>query len=1172
MLGNDTDVDDGHAFTLVSASAPSGKGSVSVVNNQLVFAAGTAFDHLAQGTAETVTVSYEMRDEHGAASSSTVSITITGANDGPVAVADAAAGTENQTLTIDVLGNDTDVDDGHAFTLLSATGAAGTGTATVVDNQLVFNPGTDFDHLAQGVTMPTDFQYSMQDEYGAPSVSAVSIRVTGTNDAPQAVADAAAGTEDQTLTIDVVGNDVDVDDGHVLTLTSASGPAGKGSVSVVNNQLVFNPGGDFSYLMPGDTETVTVAYVMRDEYGATSSSSVAIAITGANHGPVAVADLASGTENQTLAVDVLANDIDVDGGHVLTLLNAGWDFGGGSVSVVDNQLLFDPGTDFEHLKEGIEDRASFHYTMRDEYGATSSNSIVFTVTGTNDAPVAAADAAAGTENQTLTIDVLKNDTDVDMDHVLTLVSASAPAGKGSASIVNNQVVFNPGVDFDYLRATDNASVSVAYTIRDEHGATSTSAVTIAITGVHDAPRAVVDTMTTTENQARNIDVLYNDTSVDFGSLITLVGASVPSGKGGVTFSGSSVFFNPGTAFDHLGAGATETVLAPYTIQDELGGVSSSVVAITVLGENDAPSARPDSGTVTAGQGIGLNVLANDTDVDDGHVLTLATATAPAGKGSASVVGNQLVFTTGTSFDHLVEGETETVTVAYSISDEYGLTSSSTATFTINGAPGTAWVNEADGAVVEAGGRFNSLPGDPQRMGTVGSGNPTEFVYQPEGVAKYGTFQVDSGGNWVYTLDNNNSTVQALTQGSSPLKETFRVFRWDGSFETVTLAVLGSNDAAVVTGPSDMTVLQTFDGTVQGDLQATDVDNPNDLFQARSPTATATAYGSYSVTSAGVWSYTPDTANAAVRGLAEGGNLHDSFPVLTQDGTVKLVDITIHANNLPSDITFTAVDWGDHVPSDVVIGSLKTTDLDAGDTHTYELASPSAHLTIAGDTVLATGATDLGAVIDEVRITSTDSAGATFSKDFVVTRGTSGQDPVQLNSHANVVYAGDGSDTVAPLAQAGGGSGDDWLFGQAGDDKLNGGAGDDWLVGGSGSDVLTGGSGNDRFFFNAAIGSSNVDFIDDFGPGDKIVLENSGSGLFNALNVGALDPAAFSAEGSSGPLTAATRLIYDSFTGQLQYDEDGSGPQLAILVGTFGAQGIIGITSSPYLEYSDFLVV
>src|SRR3954464_1013377 len=172
-----------------------------------------------------------MQDEHGAQSSSTVTVTITGTNDGPVAVADSASGTENQTLTIDVLANDTDVDDGHVFTLVSASAPASQGSASVVANQLEFNPGTDFDHLAEGATATVTLNYTMQDEHGATSSSTVHVTVTGTNDGPVANADSTSADENQAVLIDVLANDSDVDDGATLAVIDASTAAGEGSAS-----------------------------------------------------------------------------------------------------------------------------------------------------------------------------------------------------------------------------------------------------------------------------------------------------------------------------------------------------------------------------------------------------------------------------------------------------------------------------------------------------------------------------------------------------------------------------------------------------------------------------------------------------------------------------------------------------------------------------------------------------------------------------------------------------------------------------------------------------------------------------------------------------------------------------------------------------------------------------
>ena len=95
-------------------------------------------------------------------------------------------------------------------------------------------------------------------------------------------------------------------------------------------------------------------------------------------------------------------------------------------------------------------------------------------------------------------------------------------------------------------------------------------------------------------------------------------------------------------------------------------------------------------------------------------------------------------------------------------------------------------------------------------------------------------------------------------------------------------------------------------TATGNLNSTDVDNPNDAWTAvGTATASANGYGSYTLTAAGVWAYTLDNSNAAVQALNVGGTLTDTFTALTVDGTAQLVTITINGANDAAVITGTA---------------------------------------------------------------------------------------------------------------------------------------------------------------------------------------------------------------------------------------------------------------------------
>src|SRR6185436_10870616 len=132
--------------------------------------------------------------------------------------------------------------------------------------------------------------------------------------------------------------------------------------------------------------------------------------------------------------------------------------------------------------------------------------LVFHIAGLNDAPTANPDAVTADENEIILVDVLANDTDPDNGALLTVIAASAPVGRGVASVVDNQVQFDPGSDFESLAVGESEDVVVGYDIEDEHGATASSTVTVTVTGANDGPVANPDTAATSENATILIDV------------------------------------------------------------------------------------------------------------------------------------------------------------------------------------------------------------------------------------------------------------------------------------------------------------------------------------------------------------------------------------------------------------------------------------------------------------------------------------------------------------------------------------------------------------------------------------------------------------------------------------------------------------------------------------------
>jgi Ca2+-binding RTX toxin-like protein len=117
-----------------------------------------------------------------------------------------------------------------------------------------------------------------------------------------------------------------------------------------------------------------------------------------------------------------------------------------------------------------------------------------------------------------------------------------------------------------------------------------------------------------------------------------------------------------------------------------------------------------------------------------------------------------------------------------------------------------------------------------------------------------------------------------------------------------------------------------------------------------------------------------------------------------------------------------------------------------------------------------------------------------------------------------------------------------LNGDGGRDSLSGGAGKDRLDGGRGNDDLSGGAGADLLVFSTPLNpATNVDDISDFDTIEDTILLSSK--IFAAAgDPGTLKPGAFFT--GSAAHDGGDRIIYNSITGALLYDADGSGAAAA----------------------------
>lgn len=195
-----------------------------------------------------------------------------------LAVADTASTNQDTPVVINVLSNDT----GAGLSVTGVTIDPTVGTAVVnPDNTVTFTPNASYDSLSVGDSAVGSFSYTVKDSTGASSTAGVNVTINGLNDAPVANPDAATVADGQSVTINVLGNDVDVDRLHILNVVGFTNPASGASLQLINGQFVYTADvTSFDSIPSGQHITDTFTYTIADDWGATSTTTVTVTVTG----------------------------------------------------------------------------------------------------------------------------------------------------------------------------------------------------------------------------------------------------------------------------------------------------------------------------------------------------------------------------------------------------------------------------------------------------------------------------------------------------------------------------------------------------------------------------------------------------------------------------------------------------------------------------------------------------------------------------------------------------------------------------------------------------------------------------------------------------------------------------------------------------------------------------
>ena len=650
---------------------------------------------------------------------------------------------------------------------------------------LVYTPAANGNGAAYAA-----FTFSVQDSSGdwdtAPNT--ITLDVTPVNDAPVANADLASTAINTAINnIAVLANDTD-GDGNPLSVTGATlaNPA-LGTVTV-------NPDGTLNFTPATNvTGPVVVNYTINDGQGGTTTGTLTVNV-GNNTPPTGADKTLTLLEDGSLALG--PSDFgfaDADAGQSLASVRIDTLPGAGTLTlngtpVVAGQvinaadlanLVFTPAANANGTGY-----ASFTFSVQDSSGAfdASPNTITLNVTPVNDAPTTSNVNLTTAEDTAVSGAVLASDLDGD---ALSFAMGTLPA--------NGAVVLNADGTFTYTpNANYNGSDSFTVTVSDGKGGTVTSTISIGVTPVADP--AVIGGATsgaTVEDTTTSASGQLTVTDPDAGEAVFVPQTNVAGAHGTFSVNASGQWSyslnNADPAVQALGAGQS---LPSETFTVTSADGSSTTVTVSITGTNDAPVAADASAAATEGGAV-VNGSVSATDTDGNAVLTFSlNNAAPAGL-TFNANGTYSFNPADPAYNSLAAGQTQTITVPYTVTDDQGATSIATLTITVTGTNDAAVVTGvATGTVTEDGTVLAS--------GTlIVSDVDSATTVVPGSVAgTYGDFTINAAGQWTYTLRNADANVQALTSADAPV-ESFTVTTADGTTTTVTVTVNGANEAPTV---------------------------------------------------------------------------------------------------------------------------------------------------------------------------------------------------------------------------------------------------------------------------------------------------------------------------------------------------------------------------------------
>ena len=967
-------------------------------------------------------------DSGGLAQELVLSITVTDVNEAPSFTSATSTSVNENTSGTVYTANATDVDAADTQTY-SLVGGADQELFALNGADLSFIAAPDYESLPASGDNVYEVQLRVTDSGDLSTDLSLSITVTDVDEAPSftsapASASAAENTsgsvytaiaqdpEDIALIFTISGTDADAFSISTTTSTQA--------------EIAFEPAPNFEAPTDSDGDNVyELTLQVTDGSTAPINQTISISVTNVNEfdasfGLAPDADSATNqiAENATTgtAVGITASASDSDAGASISYAFAdasspsanlfSIDASSGIVTLTNSNSL-----DFES--------ASSHelaIVASSSDGSTATHTFTVAVTDINEAPTISSSAAVSVnENTSGTVyTVTATDVDADDSHTYELIGG---ADQALFNLNGADLSFIAAPDYESLPASGDNVYEVQLRATDSGGLSAELSLSIAVTDINEAPTITSATTTSTaENSAGAIyTATVSDVDADDVHTYSITGGA---DQALFTMNGAELSFQSAPNYESPADGNADNVYEVEFRATDSGGLSSDLsLSVTVTNANEVPSFTSGTSISVNENTSGVIYTATATDVDASDTQSYSLI-GGADQALFNLNGADLSFITAPDYESLPASGDNVYEVQLRVTDSGSLSAALSLSITVdnvNEAPTITSATTTSTAENSAGAIYTVTVSDVDA--------DDSHSYELTGGADQALFSLSGAELSFQSAPNYESPADSNTDNVYEVQLRATDSGGLSSDLSLSVTVTNANEAPSFTSATSTSIVENTSGIIYT-ATASDVDA--DDTQSYSLVGGADQ-ALFNLSGADLsFLAAPDYETPP----ASGDNTYEVQLRVTDSGSLSAdlsLSITVtDINEAPSVSSATAISVVENTAG--VIYTVTVSDVDTGDSHTYELigGADQALFSLNGADLSFLAAPDYetlpasGDNTYEVELRATDSGGLSADLSLSITVTNANEAPAFTSSaainvdenSAGVIYTATASDVDA----------------------------------------------------------------------------------------------------------------------------------------------------------------